>query len=319
MKISPTHNLAVCYPEIAAQWARSANGDLRPEDVGPGSSEKVGWRCSKDPAHRWGAVIYSRVGGGSGCPSCSGRVATPTNNLSFCFPEIAKQWDYEANFPLRPEDVTSSSGQKVWWKCTKNSTHRWKAAVYSRTGKNKNGCEYCSGHLPSPDHNLAVCYPEIAAQWDFEKNGDVRPENVGPHSGKKRWWRCLENHEWVATVNSRTNSKSGCPTCARSRGRSRAEIEIYEHVLRIYPDTISSDHSALRYFELDVYIPSLKKAVEYDGLHWHSMPHHVDRDRRKDARCVKKGIQLLRITDTEYLQDRAATLAKIERFLTNLT
>ena len=59
----------------------------------------------------------------------------------------------------------------------------------------------------------------------------------------------------------------------------------------------------------------LQKAIEYDGTYWHSIPKMIARDRRKDARCIKKGIQLLRITDTEYLRDKSAVLLKIEQFL----
>ena len=52
------------------------------------------------------------------------RISTRINNLlekvgSFLTvnPEKSKDWDYEKNYPLRPEDVPPSSGKKVWWKC----------------------------------------------------------------------------------------------------------------------------------------------------------------------------------------------------------
>ena len=189
MKVSPTHNLTFCFPEIAAEWDYAANGDLRPENVGPGSRQKPGWKCTKDPTHKWTAKVSSRTGMKRGCPYCAGKLPSPTRNLLTYFPEIAAEWDYEANFPLRPEDVTSGSNQKRGWNCKKDPTHKWVTSPNNRTGKAK--------------HN--------------------------------------------------------CPTCARAQGRSNAEIEIYEHVLKIYPDAISSDRDALRHYELDVYVPSLAK------------------------------------------------------------
>jgi len=38
----------------------------------------------------------------------------------------------------------------------------------------------------SPEYNLAVKFPEVAAQWHPTKNGDLTPENVTPGSPKKR-------------------------------------------------------------------------------------------------------------------------------------
>ena len=119
-------------------------------------------------------------------------------------------------------------------------------------------------------------------------------------------------------MKSRTGkSKRGCPTCARAQRRSRAEIEIYEHIRKIYPDAISSDRNALKHYELDIYVPSLAKAIEYDGTYWHSLPNSIARDRRKDARCVKKGVQLLRITEAEYEGNKPFALRKSEEFLRN--
>ena len=68
-------------------------------------------------------------------------------------------------------------------------------------------------------------------------------------------------------------------------------------------------------FELDIYIPSLKKAVEYDGTYWHSKPGMPAKDRYKDVRCAMRGIQLLRISDTEHKKNKQETFRKIEHFL----
>ena len=39
------------------------------------------------------------------------------NILSDKLPELVKEWDYEKNFPLKPEDVTIGSHKVVYWIC----------------------------------------------------------------------------------------------------------------------------------------------------------------------------------------------------------
>ena len=66
----------------------------------------------------------------------------------------------------------------------------------------------------NPDKkDLASLYPEIAAQWDLEKNGDLTPDQVLPGSGKRIYWTCEEGHSWRTAVYHRTEGH-GCPVCA---------------------------------------------------------------------------------------------------------
>ena len=127
MRLSADNNLAVRRPDLAAEWDRKANGALQPQDVTPGSRKKVGWTCSK--GHRWLAAVANRSDG-RGCPECSGRRAGADNNLAAKRPDLAAEWDYEANGGLRPEDVTPGSGKRVGWGCSEG--HRWLAMISKR-------------------------------------------------------------------------------------------------------------------------------------------------------------------------------------------
>ena len=64
------------------------------------------------------------------------------------------------------------------------------------------------------ENSLASKYPEIAKQWNFEKNLSLKPEMIMPNSNKKIWWKCENGHEWQAVVSSRTSGGLGCPYCA---------------------------------------------------------------------------------------------------------
>ena len=48
------------FPDVAAQWHPTKNGNKKPENFTPGSTEKVHWRCER--GHEWEAVIKDRSG-----------------------------------------------------------------------------------------------------------------------------------------------------------------------------------------------------------------------------------------------------------------
>ena len=52
----------------------------------------------------------------------------------------------------------------------------------------------------------------MALEWNYEKNGTLRPEHCTSHSNKKVWWKCNIGHEWKAVINSRSRG-NGCPYC----------------------------------------------------------------------------------------------------------
>jgi len=73
-KVLPGFNdLATKKPKVAEEWYQLLNGELKPEEVSPGSNRKVWWRCRE--GHVWQAAIYSRTRErASSCPVCAGTV-----------------------------------------------------------------------------------------------------------------------------------------------------------------------------------------------------------------------------------------------------
>ena len=110
MKLSKTYNLKAVNPGLAAQWHPVKNGDLKPEDVTPGSTKKVWWLCAK--GHEWQSIVYDRTDG-NGCPYCSGKNVNKDNCLKTRNPSLALQWHPVKNGDLTPEDVTPGSHKKV--------------------------------------------------------------------------------------------------------------------------------------------------------------------------------------------------------------
>ena len=62
---------------------------------------------------------------------------------------------------------------------------------------------------------MAETFPEIAAEWNYQRNYPLVPENVAPYSSEKVWWKCSKGHEWQTRVGNRTAKGNACPACAK--------------------------------------------------------------------------------------------------------
>ncbi len=62
-------------------------------------------------------------------------------------------------------------------------------------------------------NSLLYINPTLSIEWNYEKNGNLRPEHFTAGSNKKAWWKCSKGHEWQAVITSR-NKGHGCPYCS---------------------------------------------------------------------------------------------------------
>ena len=196
--------------KIAKEWNYEKNGNLKPENVFSGSQKKVWWKCSK--GHEWIADINSRISG-NGCPYCSNqKILQGYNDLATTNPELLKDWDYDKN-NIFPTMIGIGSTKKVWWKCQKG--HSFYTAVNVR--KKGCNCPYCANQKTLQGYNdLATTNPELLKEWNYEKNKNVKLENINQGSRKKVWWKCSKGHEWIAEISSRALGR-GCPYCANQK------------------------------------------------------------------------------------------------------
>ncbi len=207
--IIESNSLASKFPKIANEWNYEKNNNLTPSMFYCGSHDIVWWKCDK--GHEWKSDIHSRTSQNKGCPYCSGRIViSGKNDLTITHKSLLKEWDFDKNI-INPTQVSFGSSKKVWWKCEKG--HEWEAAISSRT--NRRGCPYCSSNkLLVGFNDLQTRNPSLAEEWDYDKNGNLKPTDVFEKSGKKVWWKCANGHSWQALIYSRTNG-NGCPICRK--------------------------------------------------------------------------------------------------------
>lgn len=210
-------SLAFLYPDVCKEWHPSLNKNLKPENVLPGTSLQVWWKCSK--GHEWKGSIVNRTKG-HGCDICATEKRKATYHdtrlrtrdlLVGC--KCVLDWDYSKN-EHGPDYYTKGSGDEVWWKCHVCG-HEWKTAIFNRTRDYKNGCPACSNRIVVKGKNdLLTTNPELITEWDWEKNGDTKPSDVAQWSHTPVWWKCSKcGYSYPATPSNRVLGK-GCGCCA---------------------------------------------------------------------------------------------------------
>lgn len=210
--------------------------------------------------------------------------------------ELINDWNWKKNneLELYPDKLTLGSNKKVWWIC--NFGHEWESEIYNRD--NGNGCPYCSGRFAITGFNdLKTLRPDLIQEWDWDKNNKIGiyPAKLSTGSHVKAWWTCrFCGSSIFVSIKERTKANS-CPNCSSEAKTSMSEIKLYYYLKKYFSDAIHSYNDKFnRLSELDIYIPSIKCGIEYDGMLFHK---DIERDMRKDIVCQELNINLVRIRE----------------------
>ena len=208
---------------LQQEWDHAANAHLGSSTIAPQSNRKVWWTsglCKTGQPHRWQAQVSSRSRGRS-CPYNLGRAPCPCNDLAHNHPEVAAEWDWEANGERTPETVTAGSLIKAAWRCGLCG-HSWSAFVCSRTRRQGTGCPQCAREarrIRTRQPSISTGARHLLAEWDWEANetDGWHPDTVTQGSMKKVHWVLREEcklglvHRWQASPNQRIGERSGSP------------------------------------------------------------------------------------------------------------
>lgn len=251
------------------------------------------------------------------------------NDLASQRPDLLLEWDYENNVGLSPYEITiGHSRPAVKWICSK-CNHRWAATVANRVGHNS-GCPECSKEVIAAkarerrfDSAKSLCslYPDIAKEWHPTLNGELSVEKAMSGSNDVVWWKCsVCDYSYQAMIINRTGYKhSGCPQCNRYMHTSFPEQAFFYYIKNYFND---AQNGYTDFFdnnmELDIYIPTLRIGVEYDGGHWHHEA-NKHRNRKKYDLCKENGIKLVRIKENYKHGDYDLLDADINIIRTNKT
>lgn len=275
--------LTATHPELLAEWHPTKNIDLSPERLRPTSQTRVWWRCPKCE-REWSTILASRA---SSSPANLCRcIADMNGTLAELFPHLAAEWHPTRNGSVEPSDVDCRSKFAAWWLC-RRCDREWATRVSSRTANGGSGCRGCIRRSqctpgqptkPRPGRSLADLFPEIAAEWDVEENGDLDPSTVGPSSHHAVWWRCSRcGRGWRTTPYHRTSRGHGCRTCSNN---SRTRVpRVGNSLAERFPEIASEWHPTknVGVTPADVTRASKKKVwwlCPRCGYEWQISPYH---------------------------------------------
>ncbi len=284
--------LATLYPEIFNELK-----DKEITVVGAGSHKELAWVCAE--GHEEKEKVFARVKRG-GCSECRGNGTSKYNKGAKPLPKtIADQWHPTKNLPLTLDKVSYGSTKRVWWLCDKG--HEWEGRINARKSDT---CFECYKAKTLVFENSFASRKEQLVEWGDNK----LPEEVSLGSKKRIMWKCSNNpeHTWSTFAYQRGKiNPSGCPECSNNIFTSKAEDEIANHILSLGEniEIIRNDRKILDgEYELDIYLPEYKLAIEYNGLYWHNESHRKDKNYHynKYKACADKGIQLIQIWEDDW-------------------
>jgi len=135
---------------------------------------------------------------------------------------------------------------------------------------------------------------------------------VLPNFNLSEFAGCDETYSWTCAKCGNEfddNLADGhVPVCRRcyplNFGTSSGEKELADFVESIYSGKIiTNTRSVITPLELDIYLPEISVAIEFDGLYWHSelagksKNYHLD----KTTACEEKNIELIHVFESDWL------------------
>jgi len=203
------------------------------------------------------------------------------------------------------------SNDKLSLKCPKG--HEWECTFNAFNNRGRR-CSICSGNKKL---TISTCKKYIES-FGYKL---LSNEYINAHEYLKL--QCDKGHEYNVRWN---NFKKGhrCPVCLKWTKTSKAEIEIQKFVKSLTKNVINNDRNTILnpstnyYLELDVYLPYLNKAIEYNGRYWHTGEDRIKCDIIKQNECNRLNIDLLVIHEQDYINNKEIELNKIKDFINEI-
>jgi len=257
------------------------------------------WECDK--RHTWDATYKNVVINGSWCRICW------QESLRYTI-EDCKQIAISKGGQCL-SDVYIGIGHLLRWTCRKG--HEWSASL--DVIKNQDSwCQEC--YIGPLKYTIEDC-KEYA-----KSKGGFCLDDVYFNKRFNMIWQCEKLHTpWKANWNS---IKSGhwCPSCRSRTSKEQENLHFTLSSIYNFP-VILNDTNTIRPLDLDIYIPCLKIAFEYDGDYWHysdwaiNERHSLEKMARKDMVCKNIGIKLIRINECDWMDNKELKLTEICDFI----
>lgn len=211
------------------------------------------WECDKK--HQWSARLCDIKNKNTWCRKCA-HFGEKNNNWLKNGLDIAKQIAKFHNGRCLSNEYINNKISMLW-ECSNG--HIWKTLLGCIKDQ-KTWCPYCAGKFIT----IKDC-KKIAN----DRNGKcISAKYIDVKT--KMLWECSESHKWWATLNDIKSGNKWCPECASYK----TQKELTNIVRKLFPKCeVYSNYTNFNWLitdknrkqELDIYVPKLKLAIEYDG------------------------------------------------------
>lgn len=123
--------------------------------------------------------------------------------------------------------------------------------------------------------------------------------------------------------NTEWQQKTRIPNCQKCNPPSHLEVsneekELREYIQSIYKESIMFNNTQIiTPYEIDIYLPDINLAIEYNGLYWHSENRgkHETYHLNKTQMCEQHGINLIHIFSDEWINKKEIVKSRLSNIL----
>ena len=201
-----------------------------------------------------------------------------------------------------------------------NHNYKWDTSVKSLL--RGSGCFYCGRIKTANKRKHSQEY--IENKIKEVSKGQYTCENL-TYSNMNQMVeaRCVKGHKWRTRLADLIFKGTGCSKCAKA-GISKSEKELCAYIEGNCSYVIMQNtRDIISPYELDIYIPDLRLAFEFNGIYWHSDDIIAKRANHKfqtakeyhdykTEQCEKLGVKLIHIDEREWLDNKQNVLEFIK-------
>ena len=176
-------------------------------------------------------------------------------------------------------------------------------------------------HLYARDMRILNSISNLSSSIDAEKYEIVSlPETMSKDELTIRCRKCGRESSWVVKngMLGEISEKRLCRHCEMNH--SKGETDIFKFIKSIYGGEVVFKNGSRRIippYEIDIYLPEKKLAIEYDGIFWHCESNGKGRNYhlKKTEMCEEIGIQLIHVFENEWIEKQEIVKSRIKNLL----
>jgi hypothetical protein len=254
---------------------------------------------------------WASFNSGSRCPECAMQNFLGCRRLRY---EDVKKYVESLGHKLVSQTYTRNN-VPLLMKCPEGHLFKKTLNKLQRNG----GCQICN--KKKIRENLSFNYEDVKDFIESEGFYLISEDYINVDSHIKLM--CDRGHYFTTTF-YRFKIGQRCPVCFKKHGTSRSEKEVQKYVLdNSKEDVFFNDRTQVKnpltgnWLELDIWIPSSRKAIEFNGIFWHELLYNQLKDEMKKQICLEKNIDLYCIDEKDWLEDKEKVLLKVKDFISS--